>query len=65
MNLDYQLDKAQTHMDKAVQCIEYGRPDDADVHIRIAMVLLKEAKKAQTVRDYEQDSLSNLASVLS
>lgn len=52
------LDK---HVSKAEQCIEYGKLDDAKVHLTIARIL-REGMEARF--EYEQESLNNLAQSL-
>lgn len=55
-----QMELISRHISKAQQCNEYGRSDDAEVHIMIADVLMKGLKAKQ----YEKESLDNLRSAV-
>lgn len=45
MNLDHQLATIDKHLNKAEQCMEYGRLDDARVHLKIVRILREGAVK--------------------
>lgn len=55
-DFEHQLGLMDTHMAKAEQCIEYGRKDDAKVHLMIARTL-REGLEAKF--NYEKQALLN------
>lgn len=61
-DLDHQNELVGKHIAKAQQCQEYGKLDDADVHMKIAEILLKGLHQAKP--SYEEESLNNLAQSL-
>jgi len=61
-DLDYQHKIVDRHIAKAQQCQEYGKLNDADVHMAIAEILLKGLKEAKP--SYKEESLNNLAQAL-
>jgi len=40
-SFEHQLAIVNTHIDKAIQCLEYEKLDDAHVHLTIARVVRK------------------------
>lgn len=63
-NLDNQHDHITKHMAKAAQCLEYKKYDDASVHLAIVGILQDKRPSWKEIRDYEKESLSNLAESL-